>query len=118
MVAASCEPPSITIEPASTATAATFVIHAGPTARPMMIAAFRVDRCDAKGAPAPESRWLTMAPDTAEPISRITYGTPPAGWRSVQGPHPLAPGCYRAAVSNAPPLEFDVSPDGHVTARR
>jgi hypothetical protein len=118
MVAISCEPPSIMIEPTSTASSATFVIHGGSTTRPMVVRAFRVDGCGARGSPAPESMWLTMAPDTAEAISRFTYGMPPAGWRSVQGPHPLVPGCYRAAVANAPPLEFDVSPDGNVKARR
>ena len=85
---------------------------------PARITAFRVDRCDARGSPAPESHWLTLAADTAERISRITYGTPPPGWRSVQGPQPMLPGCYRAAVANAPPLEFDVLADGRVKARR
>ena len=84
---------------------------------PARIAAFRVDRCNARGSPAPESHWLTLAPDTAETISRITYGSPPPGWRSVQGPQPMAIGCYRAALSNAPPLEFDVLPDGQIRAR-
>lgn len=87
-------------------------------AAPSRIAAFRIDRCDARGSPTPESHWLTLAADTAEPVSRITYGSPPPGWRSVQGPQPLRPGCYRAAVANAPPLEFDVMPDGQVKARR
>ena len=93
-----------------------FTLSAGTGAA--RIAAFRVDRCNARGSPAPESHWLTLAPDRAESLARITYGTPPPGWRSVQGPQPVVPGCYRAAIANAPPLEFDVLPDGEVKVRR
>ena len=74
----------------------------------------------ARGSPPIDTEWLTVAPvaPALAPVARIVYGTPPAGWRSAQGPHPLTPGCYRAAVADAPPLEFDVFSDGRVTARR
>ena len=93
-----------------------FVLTTG--AGPASVSAFRVDRCNARGSPAPESHWLTLAPDRAESLAHISYGNPPPGWRSVQGPQPMAPGCYRAAIANAPPLEFDVLPDGQVKARQ
>jgi len=117
LLSASCgDALTIALEAGSTMTDLRFEVSSNGT--PARIAAFRVDRCDARGSPAPESHWLTLAPDTAETISRITYGSPPPGWRSVQGPQPMAVGCYRAAVANAPPLEFDVLPDGQAKARR
>ncbi len=117
--AASCDrATTIAIDSTSSEGAIAFTLSRGSTSRPAAIAAFRVDRCNARGAPAPESHWLTLAPDSAEQVSRITYGAPPAGWRSTQGPQPLVPGCYRAAVASAPPLEFDLLPDGQVKTRR
>ena len=117
LLSASCgDASTIELDAESTMTDLRFVVSAN--GRPARIAAFRVDRCDARGSPAPESHWLTLAPDTAETISRITYGSPPPGWRSVQGPQPMAPGCYRAALANAAPLEFDVRAEGQIRARR
>ena len=119
MLVASCDPATrIAIDPESRAPDVSFVLSSGATSRPATVAAFRVDRCEARGSPTPESHWLTLAPSGAEPISRITYGVPPTGWRSTQGPQPMAPGCYRAAVASAPPLEFDVLADGDVKTRR
>ena len=118
-VATACDPPStISIDPASTLSTPLFTLSGGMETSPAPITAFRIDACAARGSPAPESHWLAMAPDTAEVILHITYGVPPSGWRSVQGPQPMVPGCYRAAVASAPPLEFDVLPDGNVKARR
>jgi hypothetical protein len=105
----------IRIEPGSTPLALTFSLVDGD--EPARIAAFRLDRCDARGSPAPESHWLALAPDTAELISRISYGNNPPGWRSVQGPQPIVAGCYRAAIARAAPLEFDVLRNGQVKAR-
>lgn len=119
IVAGACEPgATIAIDPANRGASVTFTITRGERGRPASIAAFRVDGCAARGSPAPESHWLTLAPDTAESIARITYGQPPAGWRSTQGPQLLVPGCYRAAVASAPPLEFDLLANGDVKARR
>ena len=117
MLAGSCgDTPSISLAAGSSGSNLAFSLAGAAGAS--RVSAFRVDRCDARGSPAPESHWLTMAPDTAERVARITYASPPPGWRSVQGPQPMVPGCYRAAVANAPPLEFDVLPDGDVKARR
>ena len=119
MLAASCAPATtIAIDSVGSAGTVIFVVSRGAPSRPAAISAFRVDGCKARGSPAPESHWLTLAPDSAELVARITYGIPPAGWRSVQGPQPLVPGCYRAAVASAPPLEFDLRPDGDVKMRR
>ena len=107
---------SLSLEAGSTMASLRFVLS--DDGAPAAITAFRVDRCNARGSPTPESHWLTLAPDTAETIARIAYGTPPPGWRSVQGPQPMVAGCYRAAIANAPPLEFEVLPDGQVKARR
>lgn len=117
LLSASCaDVPTIALDAGSTMTNLRFEVSGNGA--PARIAAFRVDRCNARGSPAPESHWLTLAADTAESITRITYGSPPPGWRSVQGPQPMVAGCYRAAVANAPPLEFEVLPDGNVKARR
>jgi hypothetical protein len=118
IIAASCRPRwAITLDDGSTATAPSFSLSRAATTEPARIAAFRVDACTARGSPPIDTHWLTVAPAAPDSISRIVYGTPPTGWRSAQGPHPLTPGCYRAAVADAPPLEFDVLPDGRVTAR-
>ena len=119
MLSASCSaPPSIALDSASAPGSPAFVVTLRGSDRPARISAFRVDACAARGGPTPESHWLTLAPDTAESPGRIRYGSPPPGWRSVQGPQPLVPGCYRAAVAGAPPLEFDVLADGMTKARR
>ena len=119
MLSASCNaPPTIALDPSSAVGAPAFTITREGAGEAARITAFRVDACAARGGPTPESHWLTMAPDTAEAVARFAYGAPPPGWRSVQGPQPLVPGCYRAAVAGAPPLEFDVMPDGMAKARR
>jgi hypothetical protein len=115
---AACGPKwAITLEDGSTATAPAFSLSRSGSTEPARIAAFRVDACAARGSPPIDTHWLTVAPAAQTPVTRIAYGAPPPGWRSAQGPHPLTPGCYRAAVSDAPPLEFDVLADGRVTAR-
>jgi hypothetical protein len=114
-----CRPTwSIALEEGSTGAAPAFALTRDGATEPARIAAFRVDGCAARGSPPLDTQWLTLAPGAAEPVARIVYATPPAGWRSAQGPHPLTPGCYRAAIANAAPLEFDVLTDGRVTARR
>ena len=90
------------------------------TNEPARVSVFRVDACASRGSPPIDTQWMAVAPDAKglPPVARIVYGVAPQHWRSAQGPHPLVPGCYRAAVSNAPPLEFEVHADGRVTARR
>jgi hypothetical protein len=114
-----CKPSwTIGLQEGSSATAPEFSLVQAGTSKPARIAAFRVDACAARGSPPIDTHWLTVAPGARQSVERIVYGVPPAGWRTAQGPHALTPGCYRAAVGNAPPLEFDVLTDGRVTARR
>ena len=114
-----CKPTwEITLDGASTATQPRFVLTRAGSTDPARITAFRVDACAARGSPPINTNWLTVAPSEPPPVAHIAYGEPPPGWGSAQGPHALTPGCYRAAVADAPPLEFDITPDGRVTARR
>jgi hypothetical protein len=115
-----CAPkPTIGLDTASAATAAIFTLAIPGSDVAPTIAAFRVDACAPAGGAPFEAVWFTRSPsDDGQPLARITYGIAPTGWRSVQGPHPLVPGCYRAAISRAAPLEFDVRPDGRIVERR
>jgi hypothetical protein len=108
----------IQLEQTAVGTPPSFVLSRRGSEEPARIAAFRVDACEARGSPPIDTHWLTVAPRAPQPVARISYGSPPEGWRSAQGPHPLLPGCYRAAVAAAPPLEFDVLTDGRITARQ
>ena len=112
--------PTWEIQLAETAVGAppTFALSRKGTDEAARIAAFRVDACDARGSPPIDTQWLTVAAGEPQPVTRITYGVSPNGWRTAQGPHPLLPGCYRAAVAAGPPLEFDVLTDGRITARQ
>ena len=119
LFACACGPSwEIGLQEGSTAEQLSFSLSRAGRPQPAVVAIFRVDACTARGNPPIDTHWMVAAPDTAEAVRRIDYGVPPSGWRSAAGPHPLAPGCYRAAVSGAPPLEFDVMSDGSVTARR
>lgn len=115
-----CAPtPTIGLDSASATAGGVFTFALPGRAEAPTIAAFRVDACAPTGGAPFEAVWLTRSPtDEGQPIDRIAYGIPPAGWRSVQGPHPLVPGCYRAAISRAAPFEFDVRPDGRIIERR
>jgi hypothetical protein len=62
--------------------------------------------------------WTIAADGTRALPARVTYGALIAGYETRVGPVPLAPGCYKAFLSNADPLIFDVGPQGAVTARR
>ena len=116
---AACGPTwEIRLEDTATGSPPTFVLSHRGSAEPARVAAFRVDACDARGSPPIDTHWLTVAPGAPQPVTRVIYGISPTGWRTAQGPHPLLPGCYRAAVAGAPPLEFDVLVDGRVTARQ
>ena len=111
-------PPSIRLDSTASHTTPVFVLAPQGTSDDARISAFRVDACNARGSPPIDTHWLTVAPNEPQTVARITYGIPPSGWRSAQGPHPLTPGCYRAAIAGAPPLEFDIGIDGRATARR
>ena len=118
---AACKPTwDIALEQTAPGAPPVFLLTRRGSNEPAYVSVFRVDACDARGTPPIDTQWMTVAPDAKglPPVSRIVYGVPPQHWRSAQGPHPLLPGCYRAAVNNAPPLEFDLLPDGRTTARR
>ena len=118
LLAACSAPASISLDSAASDSTPVFLLTRQGTSEPVPITAFRIDACNARGSPPIDTHWLAIAPGAPEPVARIVYGMPPAGWRSAQGPHPLGPGCYRAAIAGAPPLEFDVSTGGRATARR
>jgi hypothetical protein len=116
--AAGCTAPAaITLDDGSTASAPSFSLSRPGHGEAPSVAAFRVDACEARGSPPIDTHWLTVAPNEGRAVARIVYGTPPDGWRSAQGPHPLTPGCFRAAIAGAPPREIDVLADGRETAR-
>lgn len=118
---AACKPTwTIALEETPAGSPPVFSLSRKGTIEPANVSVFRVDACASRGTPPIDTHWLTMAPDAKglPPVGRIVYGVPPQHWRSAQGPHPLIPGCYRAALTNAPPLEFDILPDGRATARR
>ena len=116
-----CKPTwNIALEETAAGAPPVFLLSRKGSIEPAHVSVFRVDACASRGSPPIDTHWLTIAPDAKglPPVARIVYGVPPQHWRTAQGPHPLKPGCYRAAVTNAPPLEFDVLPDGRMTARR
>lgn len=78
----------------------------------------RVFRCD--GPSAGEGAVWAASVDTVGPgpVKRVVYGDPLPGWRSVQGPSPITPGCYRAAISGTGRTEFEVKPDGSVVEKK
>ena len=120
-VMAACKPTwNIALDETAAGAPPAFLLTRRGSNEPAQVSVFRVDACAARGSPPIDTQWMTVAPDAKglPPVARIVYGIPPQHWRSAQGPHPLQPGCYRAAVTNAPPLEFDVLPDGRTTARR
>jgi hypothetical protein len=118
LLAACSAPASISLDSTASDSTPVFLLARRGTSEPVAIAAFRVDACNARGTPPIDTHWLTVAPGEPRAVARIAYGLPPEGWRSAQGPHPLTLGCYRAAIADAPPLEFDVSAGGRATARR
>ena len=121
VAAAACKPTwSIALEDTAAGAPPAFSLTRKGSNEPANVSVFRVDACASRGSPPIDTQWMAVAPDAKglPPVSRIVYGVPPQHWRSAQGPHPLLPGCYRAAVSNAAPLEFEVLPDGRTTARR
>ena len=118
---AACKPTwSIALDDSPAGTPPAFLLTRKGSNEPAHVSVFRVDACASRGSPPIDTHWLTIAPDAKglPPVGRIVYGVAPQHWRTAQGPHPLIPGCYRAAVSNGAPLEFDVLADGRATARR
>lgn len=78
----------------------------------------RVYRCDGPSA-GPGADWVVHADTTKFPrLKRVIYGEVPPGWATGEGPAPLTPGCYRAAISGTGKTEFHVQPDGGITERQ
>jgi hypothetical protein len=49
-----------------------------------------------------------------ESPTRVIYGTPPAGFRSLSGPETLRAGCYEAFVGGTGDVEFEIDSAGLV----
>ena len=62
--------------------------------------------------------WTIVGNGTAFLPDRVRYGQAVPGFAPTIGPIPLSAGCYRVIVSEAPPLTFDVGPDGIVRLRQ
>jgi len=62
--------------------------------------------------------WTIVGNGTKFLPDRVRYGQAVPGFATTVGPVPLTAGCYRVIVSAAPPLTFDVGPDGVVRLRQ
>lgn len=81
----------------------------------VLIDVLRVNACDSAGYGFTGASWvLSRASDVNPPPTRVTYGQTPLGFRSEQGPRPLAVGCYDVAVSGTGRERFQVRTDGAV----
>lgn len=61
--------------------------------------------------------WVVGPRGGTAPWRTVTYGVTPPDGVSDEGPRPLTPGCYQAAISGNGRTVFDVAPDGRVTER-
>ena len=103
----------VSIAPGATRDSLTFAIGgANGTADTRVIYGLTVERCGGDVV-----LWTVVANGTRTLPDRIRYGQLLPGFATTAGPLPLSPGCYRVIVSEAPPVTFDVSPDGVVRAR-
>jgi len=62
--------------------------------------------------------WTIVGNGTTFLPDRVRYGQAVPGFAATAGPVPLSAGCYRVIVSAAPPVTFDVGPDGVVRLRQ
>lgn len=75
----------------------------------------RVDRCEPASTDAhPAAIWILAPANGDLPIDRVTYGEAPEGYRSVEGPYPLVPGCYIADSMSGGSVRFLVTGNGSV----
>jgi hypothetical protein len=75
----------------------------------------RVWACDSLSYGPTGAAWvLATVSDVPPHPTRIVYGEVPIGFRSVQGPHPLQPGCYRVSVTGTGIAEFWIREDGSI----
>ena len=68
----------------------------------------RVEPCASDGAGEGAAWVLSPAGETRE-VGAVTYGEVPPGYKSDQGPAPLATGCYRVHSLNGGTAEFTVT---------
>lgn len=104
---------TIHLEPEATTDSLVFVIAGTATGAPSnMSYGLSVIRC------GDERPFWTIAADGSRLMpDRIVYGRPLAGFVTSTGPDSLRPGCYKAIVSEAKPVTFDVLPNGRVSPR-
>jgi hypothetical protein len=103
----------VTIAPGATRDSLVFVLGGvSGAADTRVIYGLTVQRC------ADEVVFWTVAGNGTRTLpERIRYGEPLPGFATIAGPLPLSAGCYRVIVSEAPPVTFDVGPDGIVRPR-
>jgi len=77
----------------------------------------RVGSCHDDGA-GNDAFWLLSPTGEAKPIGSVVYAEVPAGYRSDQGPRPLAPGCYHVKSFNGGKAEFVITEGGTLTERK
>lgn len=103
----------IRIAPGSTRDSLVFVIEgADGTATHGLIYGLSVLRCGDDHA-----LWMIAADGSRTLPDRLRYGQLLPGFSIRAGPEPLGQGCYKAVVSEAKPLQFDVNPFGAVLPR-
>src|SRR5262249_148970 len=104
----------VTIAPGANRDSLVFVLGGeGGTANTRVIYGLTVERCAGDVV-----FWTIAGTGTRTLPDRIRYGELPPGFVRAAGPLPLSAGCYRVIVSEAPPVTFDVSPDGIVRLRK
>jgi hypothetical protein len=86
--------------------------------KPILIGAFRVDRCGDDGSDATSTGLWVIGNDSGGPVSQITYGEVPPAWTEYKTPLHLRSGCYRVTISGTGRTEFDILSDGSVRERR
>ena len=112
---AACEVSNmIQLAPQQPADSLVFVIGGASDARaPTPVHGLSIVRC---GDERP--MWTIAADGSRRLPARVVYGAPIPGYSIRTGPDPLVAGCYKAFLSDASPLVFDVGPHGVVARRR
>lgn len=114
---------AVWVEPGSTAEHMVFVLgkadnHPEP---PLQLYYFGVYPCpfdDESWGQPEQAVWLIEEAGNASVPRRVVYGVDPPGYKTVRGPAPLTPGCYRARDSGNGFVEFEVLEAGGVAAKR
>jgi hypothetical protein len=103
----------VSIAPGATRDSLVFVIGgATGTADTRVIYGLTVEQCSTALV-----FWTVVGNGTRTLPDRVQYGQAIPGFATTAGPLPLAAGCYRVIVSEAPPVTFDVAASGVVRPR-